>query len=198
MADLETLRDTAKDLYSAIADDFLTDGRWNLLINQINRMFVVRTAGIVSTDTQSIVAGTSDHTLPTDCARVIRVWYDGTDPRELVLTDPSGLYQQIGDGWRSLEQDPPEYYLTQGLTKIRMVPIPAANETDGLLIDYIDEPAILVDNTDVPEVPTIYHHFLSFGAVALACMIDVGNTKKEEAQGFMEVFNMGVMIAGGQ
>lgn len=112
--------------------------------------------------TLSYTAGTRSVNLPLDVWQVLAVW-DSTNFQPLVPLEGRVQVYQLYP--QETETGPPMHYrvFNNGL---QVYPLPTA--TTALVVEYIQRPADLSADADVPVFPVPYHDTIVSGAVAMA------------------------------
>lgn len=116
-----------------------------------------------STNPFTLVAGTAEYPLPSDCYLVERVVWDN---KELTKT-PEDEMASVNKDWRTASNGTPtRYFVRRALGKIRFyVPPDATAITKTVVLTYQYIPADLSLSTDVPVIPAAYHDMLAAYAV---------------------------------
>lgn len=91
-------------------------------------------AHIEDLTTINSVAGTADYALSapsdTEIVKVIAVAYDGAEIKPI---SPRDVARRYGDDWADLQEDPPERYLSQYGTSLKLIPKPATSVTGAIV-----------------------------------------------------------------
>lgn len=126
------------------------------LVDMINdaQVDICRKTGIlVSEQLFSLSTITPSWPLPADCIEVLRVVRDGqklykTTWQEVDQTDPG---KDAGN-----TRGVPDRFYTMG-NKITFYPYPSSNSTNNIRVIYSCTPTILVNDTDIPDIPLAFH-----------------------------------------
>jgi len=131
----------------------------------------------------NLVSGQSYYALPSDCRKVVRVevGFDSADDREKAQRID---VNQINDPDLTFSEGAPLYYVTGN--QIRIFPEPGSALTNGLWLEYIEDPGDMSADADTPSLPVGYDH------VPLLYAVAKGKYKlglKTEAEVTMEEFH---------
>jgi len=141
-------------------------------IQRAQEQFVLDTRALVDVHTDSIVAGTSEYSLPTDVLDITRLAISGK-----ILERSSAFDLDLDTGfqdWTDDEGTPCRYYvdLDPNNKKVRIYPKPQAPDagTNNLRIEYVKIPPSLSSDSSVPlDSHTLlapYHDALAYWAAA--------------------------------
>lgn len=128
--------------------DTLTPPAWAALVARAYREHCLRVGAVVTTDTISVVASTSEYNLPSDkrTGKVYRVWLD-EEPLDHI--GMMALLQQHPTYPFDDEGTPTSWYQPSGQS-IGLYPCPSASGTLTLLC--VQAPSDLAADTDVPVI----------------------------------------------
>lgn len=135
--------------------------RW---INDGMRQIVQTNETLLETSQKtSAVANQQEYSLPSDYLILNTVMYKGSGERSYTqLTGMSWIdFNTQVDGW-SENQDArsrPTIYTIRA-SKIILYPVPDSSITDAIKIYYNRLPVAVTTETDVPEIPVLYHEAL--------------------------------------
>lgn len=111
------------------------------------------------------VAATADYTLTaptlTEIIKVLAVEYDGEEIRPI---GPRDIARRYGTDWQDLSSTP-ERYMTQYGTSLKLIPMPAAAVTGGIVVTVVLKPtgaATTINDT----IATPYKRAIAMGARA--------------------------------
>jgi hypothetical protein len=159
--------------------------RW---INDGQRQIVQTNESLLETSAKaSTVADQQEYNLPTNLLILRTVMFKGSSERSYTKLEGfswSDFNMQV-DGW-SENQDArsrPTIYTVYG-DQILLYPIPDSSVTDAIKIYYNRLPVEVALDTDVPEIPTLYHEALVKYCLAQAYEVDedfeAANLKAQE------------------
>lgn len=182
---------TFQDMYTEVKSylsnkaDF-TDPSAKALVNRMYRnvstSFRFRNRQKLDTS-QSTVDGTATLNIPTNARDVLALKLTGTV--EYVLEKQTREWYDQQDT-TAVNKGRPEYFIPWN-TKIYLWPTPNAVYTTQ--ITYLDLPADMVNNGDVPELPVEWHEFVVLLAASRACFLNSmdlrGMNLKSEALGLL-------------
>lgn len=98
------------------------------------------------------VAGTYAYALPSGSILVSRVEHDGLKLEQVNFED----FDQIYSGKRSESSGTPKHWYLWGTT-LNIAPTPDTALSGGISVYYVKRPAILINYSDIPELPEEYH-----------------------------------------
>lgn len=114
--------------------------------------------------------------------------YSSTDTnwQRILLMGERKMYRRSRgrDKDDTFDESAPEYRLTTvdvsdvPTSAIQVRPIPTSPVTGGVYAEYVEKPALLSDDDDVPRFPPGHHKFLSDGAIAEICYGHLDDSKK--------------------
>lgn len=133
--------------------DYCNDGQMDICRNTE----ILRTSGLIST-----VNGTEDYPLPADCINVKRVTFNLSVLKELSIEEINVI-----DPDRDIAGNtgPPSYYNISG-NRIHLYPIPNISAANNIKIFYAKTPVALVNDGDIPEIPSHMHEDIVTYAIA--------------------------------
>lgn len=132
--------------------------------------------------TTNLVADQAEYVIPTTLLRLKRVEIKYPDASEYVtaapaddwnISDPLGEEEVTG-----ASEGAPVYRV--GDNSLFLYPVPDANVTSGLRIEYVDDVADLSASGDLPNLPAVLHRILSCGAAHDYALAKEMYRKKEE------------------
>lgn len=127
-------------------------------------------------DQATAVAGQSLYQLPSDFIELTDVYFNNN---KLIILERADL-GQISPVWQSDPNGRPTIAYRFNRNTIGLYPTPDSNQTGYTLqIQYIHIPAILTQDTDIPELHSAIQMCLPFYA-AFLCESRMGNDKKSE------------------
>jgi hypothetical protein len=189
------------DILNTVREDFLDDTvepyRWgggSLLrwLNRAQEEACTRQRLLVEEDDPTItqialVADQAQYALDPRVVLLDRVVYD----QKTITKATKHQLDRIMPAWRQMDPGAPMYYLQNDLT-IRLIPTPAqAQDAQILTVRAQRLPlANLVNDTDVPEIPSSYHEDLCYYIAARAFMLPDEDTQMDKiAERYMEQFD---------
>jgi hypothetical protein len=116
--------------------------------------------------TTSTVANQQEYELPSDVDKVlmVNIAYDGTNWLRAKPLDNINQISVHSSGTAGFSQAEPYFYLLGDY--IGFAPIPDAVGTNNIKMWYVYTPTELSADSDVPAIPSKYHHILKYGAFA--------------------------------
>lgn len=126
-----------------------------------------------------VEAGKPSYTLPSD-AIIIRTAYFGDtsltgDVRPLTALTEEALKEVVPSWLSQVESDRgrPQRIILQDRRTVLVNPTPSTSESASgkkIRIGYVYQPAILVNDSDEPDLPIVYHDFVGEYAYYLCCI----------------------------
>jgi hypothetical protein len=115
--------------------------------------------------TGTLIAGQAEYALPSDYLRMLMVELNqsGTWARAFPLPGIGNLAASEDPASQGYSTGAPVYYLYAGIIGYRPVP---TSSSDSQKIWYVYTPSELVADSDIPAIPSTYHHLLKYGAYA--------------------------------
>lgn len=148
------IQSRVKNLFGDTAGVQITDAMTLEWINDGQLDIARKTECLEGSYSINSVAGTMGYALPTDFFKDIRVTYDGMPMRKTT----QGYMDTF---WAGHEKTPVSqgtpifYYFFAG--QINIYPAPAANLTNGIVLNYVKIPAVLTGSAQTPEIPDEFH-----------------------------------------
>lgn len=132
----------------------------NSLINDAALDVVYRTNCLQNYADKTVVAATQEYDVPTDCLKVLAVYYGGTGEWEkLPEVTMTWLSNQVDDDW--FDDTGTTYAYYKRAAKIGLYKTPTSSEagTNYLRIFYIEQPDTVSSDSDVPfnSITNLYH-----------------------------------------
>lgn len=177
---------TRSDLVSRIGD-LIGDPentRWTSTqkqnkIQEVQEQFVLDTRVLVDSQTETVVAGTSEYSLPSDVLDIIRVAHRGIRLQRLSKFELDNLYQS---DWSDDEGTPHSYYvdLDPNNKKLRLFPVPKAADAGANLVEeWVKIPPTLSSDASVPfdghTLLVPYHMALAYKAASEFLKVELQN-----------------------
>lgn len=157
------------------------DTELNDYLNQAIQFLGTQMEWPIQTDISTAVAGQNLYQLPTDFIELLDIYWNQT---KLPILDRADM-GQISPSW---QQDPvgtPRVAYRFDMQTIGLYNIPDTNQqllgvpSYQLQITYIAIPPTLVNDTDIPDLQSMYHMALPFYA-AFICEHRLGNSTKAD------------------
>jgi hypothetical protein len=152
------------------ANQRFTEAQKQAEIEKWQEQFVLDTRCLKDVASETVVAGTSEYSLPSDIFAVLRVAHKGIKIESVSAYELDVLRNA---DWRTTTGTPTRYYvdLDPNNKKIRLYPIPeAADVGANLTIEYIKIPPALSSDSSVPldshTLLTPYHDAIAYGAAS--------------------------------
>jgi hypothetical protein len=153
-----------------------TDSEINDYLNQAVTFLGTQMEWAEQTDQAAISAGQTLYQLPDDFIALVDVYFDN---KKLVILERADL-SSITPQWQDSVEGIPRCAYRAGPNIVGLYPTPDMTQ-DGLLlqIQYIQIPATLVNDSDIPGLHTSFQMCLPFYA-AFLCDYKLGNDKKSD------------------
>lgn len=153
-----------------------TDSEINDYLNQATTFLGTQMEWPFQTDQAAAVSGQTLYQLPDDFISLVDVYFDNS---KLVILERADL-STITPTWQDVPNGTPRVAYRFNQNTIGMYPTPDDN-ANGLQIQiqYIQIPATLVNDSDIPNVHTAFQMCLPFYA-AFLCDYKLGNDKKAD------------------
>lgn len=158
------------------ANSHFTDPEINDYLNQAVTFLGTQMEWSEQTDQASCSAGQTLYQLPSDFIAIVDAYFNN---RKLVILERADL-AQLSSTWQNDPEGIPRYAYKADVNVIGLYPTPDSTQ-DGfpIQIQYIQLPATLVQDTDIPGLHTAFQMCLPFYA-AFLCDYKLGNDKKSE------------------
>jgi len=142
-----------------------------------------------ATSTESTIKDQQEYNLPTDSdsrdemrgLKRVEIAYDGTNYHQARYID---LIEKVDTESTTTAYSQFQPYFYMWGNKIGFLPIPDSTQTNNIKFWYVQRPAILVTDTDIPVFDDSFHYILSYGTVA-----DV-KRKEGDAQDYILIKDM--------
>ena len=153
-----------------------TDSEINDYLNQAVTFLGTQMEWSEQTDQAPCAAGQTLYQLPNDFIALVDVYFDS---RKLTILERADL-SSLSTLWQQSPEGIPRYAYKADVNVVGLYPTPDASQ-DGLQIQiqYIQIPATLVSDSDIPGLHTSFQMCLPFYA-AFLCDYKLGNDKKSE------------------
>lgn len=153
-----------------------TDSEINDYLNQAVTFLGTQMEWSEQTDQAPAAAGQSLYQLPDDFIALVDVYFNN---RKLVILERADL-SALSVQWQLTPEGLPKYAYKADVNVVGLYPTPDATQ-DGfqIQIQYIQIPATLVQDGDIPGIHTSFQMCLPFYA-AFLCDYKLGNDKKSE------------------
>jgi hypothetical protein len=163
----QTIRNQIRSKLNETSEKFWKDDDINTTINYIYRDLINKIAEAFEgyfgeTATTDFIANQSRYTIPDNFKKIqqIRVKYVSTNDWVICQRVDKETINPDSD----FSQGSPIYYLFGN--EFGILPSPSTTVTNGLEIDYIEEPDDISADDEVLAVPVAYHQLLLYGALA--------------------------------
>lgn len=176
MSVLSTLRESTRRLIGEedTANTHFDDGELNDYLNQATTFLGTEMEWSIQIATATSVQNQALYTLPDDFIALTSVYYDN---RLLTVLNRSDL-PVINANWMNATSGAPLYCYKADNGVVGVFPAPDLLNTGKFIqIEYIQIPATLVQDTDLPNLHIAFHMCLPFYA-AFLCESKLGNDKK--------------------
>lgn len=178
MSSLSTLRTSVRRLINEedSSDSHFTDDEINDYLNQATMFLGTQMEWPLQTSIASSVQDQALYSLPSDFISLVDVYFDNGKLDVLEREDLSA----INPRWQDSDSGTPQYIYKADNAVIGLYPPPnSANSNLNIQIQYIQVPATLSGDSDVPDIHTAFQMCLPFYA-AFLCETKLGNDKKAQ------------------
>lgn len=161
---LQEIRERARTRYRDPRHVLTSIEQWNGHINAAYSEFLAQSDyGLeIAQETLTFAAGESTTDLPIDVHRILTV-RDATHKTGLL---PLSGWKKVLATYPDTDlQGTPMHFRVQGFG-LRLFPVP--RETTDVEVTFYESPGFLVDDDDIPIIPTHFHEALVVGAVMMA------------------------------
>lgn len=176
MATRSDIRDYVRQQTLVEQDDF-ADAKIDVLINQgLHRLSArFEWPWLATSTTLSVVAGTTEYTMPTNLTRTLSIVRQ--DKQQRLIEVAANVIQATYGA--SLPSGTPQMYFLHGRT-MYLDRVPTENITYDWL--YFRTPSTLDNDTDVPEFAEEFHYVLADWAISRVWRREEDFTKAEDAE----------------
>lgn len=178
MASLAALRISTRRLIDEqdTTNTHFTDSEINDYLNQATQYLGVEMEWPIQTSTATAIVSQALYTLPDDFVSVISVYFNNLP---LQILDRNDL-TAITPNWQNTPTGKPRIAYKADNAVLGLWPAPDADNADlDIQIEYIQVPATLSSDSDIPDLHTSYQICLPFYA-AFLCDYRLGNDKKAD------------------
>lgn len=178
MSSLATLRIALRRAIAeeTAANSNFTDTELDSYLNQATTFLGVRMEWALQTSTATGVEDQALYSLPSDFISLVDAYYNN---QSLIVLDRTDL-KAINSAWQDAESGTPTYIYRADNAVVGLFPSPdAAAAGDSLQIQYMQVPATLSEDADIPDIHSAFQMCLPFYA-AFMCQSKLGNDKKAD------------------
>lgn len=178
MAALSTLRTKTRKLIreETAANSHFTDSEIDSNINQAVEFIASELQWPTQISTATTIEGQALYSLPDDFIALVEIYLDN---KPLPIYDRSDLVS-IAPGWQEAASSTPRLAYRADSRTFGLWPAPdAASASDTIQIQYINIPAALSADADVPDLHSGFQLCIPFYA-AFLCELSMGNDKKAD------------------
>lgn len=178
MSALSTLRTSVRRLINEedSDDSHFTNDEINDYLNQATMFLGTQMEWPLQTSIASSVEDQALYSLPDDFISLVDVYFDNTKLDVLEREDLSA----INPNWQDSASEKPRVVYKADNAVIGLYPAPNADNSNlNIQIQYIQVPATLSSDSDIPDLHTAFQMCLPFYA-AFLCETKIGNDKKAQ------------------
>lgn len=178
MSSLAELRTSTRRLVNEEDTDntHFTDSELNDYLNQATKYLGVEMEWPIQISTATAIQDQALYTLPDDFLTIISVYFDS---KRIQVFERDDL-NAISASWQETPSGKPRYAYKADNMVMGLYPAPdATNAALSIQIEYIQVPATLSSDSDIPDLHAAYQMCLPFYA-AFLCDYKLGNDKKAD------------------
>lgn len=130
-----------------------------------------------SSDELTPITGQSTYSLASDVVIIRNAYFGNTSTGEIIPLNivTEETLKEIAPNWMSTatkDQGKPVYIILKTRNSVMVYPSPASTEITGnsIKLSVVYQPAVLVADGDIPDLPIVYHDLIPEYANHLCCM----------------------------
>ena len=151
------------------------------LVNRAYEMFCWDSEIVVSSETLNSVINQSEYTLTTNFKAILDVSFSAVGLRR----SEENYERYLSANWQATAGTPVRYVRTS-INRIAL--IPRANAVASIVARGISIPSALINETDVPTIPSIYHEAIALKAAILHAQIYAKNDSMQRLNLFEQQY----------